>query len=94
MKKYPEYESVMDANLLIASLSILNICTFFAVNVKTILGLQPGLLANSNPLTLCAAYFSRWRKKAFRISLAKEYKLYTVKNKNYNSYLQKVVQKL
>lgn len=49
MKKYPEYESVMDANLLIASLSILNIGTFFTVNVKTILGLQPGLLADSNP---------------------------------------------
>lgn len=43
MKKYPEYESVLDANLLIARLSILNICTFFAVNVKTILGLQSGL---------------------------------------------------
>lgn len=43
MKKYPEYESVLDANLIIARLSILNICTFFAVNVKTILGLQPGV---------------------------------------------------
>lgn len=43
MKKYPEHESVLDANLLIARLSILNICTFSAINVKTTLGLQPGV---------------------------------------------------
>lgn len=43
MKKYPEYESVLDANLLIARLSILNICTFFAVNFKTILDSQSGV---------------------------------------------------
>lgn len=43
MKKYPEYESVLDANLLIARPSILNICTFFAVNFKTILDSQSGV---------------------------------------------------
>jgi len=43
MKKYPEYESVLDANLLTLRLRILNICTFFAVNVNTILGFQPGV---------------------------------------------------
>lgn len=42
MKKYPEYESVLDANLLIATLSILNIYTFFAVDFKTILDSQSG----------------------------------------------------
>lgn len=43
MKKYPEYKSVLDSNLLIARLSILNICTFSAINFKTIRDLQSGV---------------------------------------------------
>lgn len=40
------------------------------------------------------ACFPRWSKKGFIISQAEEYKLYTSKNKIYNSYLQKLMQEL